>query len=109
MLEKKYRLPSSIKLHNPRKIFGTFFHLLAKENMLTYNRFGIVVGKKIDTRAVVRNRLKRVLREIVYGYTKQRQGKDILFIVTKNFFDVPTERVRKIVKVALKDLRIETI
>ena len=37
--------------------------LLAKPNNLPHNRIGLVISKKVSKKAVVRNRLKRVLRE----------------------------------------------
>ncbi len=104
MLAKQYRLPASTRLQNPQSTSTPFFRIAVKENTLGYNRFGFVVSKKIDKSAVVRNRLKRVLREIAGQYITLGKGKDVLFMVTKNFFDVPTQEVSEIVIGAFKNL-----
>ena len=49
------------------------------------SRFGFVISKKIDKRAVVRNRIKRLLREVVReNLEKIPDGFDIVFIVRPN-------------------------
>lgn len=42
-----------------------FLFLKAKKNNLKTSRFGFVVGKKVSNKAVVRNQIKRRLREAV--------------------------------------------
>ena len=107
MLAKQYRLLASTRLSNPQNISTPFFRIAVKENTLGHNRFGFVVSKKIDKRAVVRNRLKRVLREIAGQYVRGEKGQDVLFIVTKNFFTVPTQEVHEVIVDAFKNLHIQ--
>lgn len=97
MLPKIYRLPTTIKLDNPKHVATPFFRISIQENTLGHNRFGFVVSKKIDSRAVVRNRLKRVLREAVKDVTQAGKGTDILFIVTKTFLEEKSENIFTIV------------
>lgn len=52
--------------------------LKAMQNNLTFNRFGLSVSKRVG-KAVVRNHLKRQLREILRQLTFQ-QGWDIVYI-----------------------------
>jgi ribonuclease P protein component len=40
-----------------------YFRVLASPNGLTYSRLGLAVSRKVDRRAVGRNRIKRVVRE----------------------------------------------
>lgn len=42
---------------------GDFLQLYAKPNEFTFSRLGLIVAKRIERRAVRRNRVKRVLRE----------------------------------------------
>jgi ribonuclease P protein component len=57
---------------------GALIVLKALPNDLEWNRYGIVAGKRVG-KAVVRNRVKRQLREVVRS-TPTRQGWDIVLI-----------------------------
>lgn len=82
MFKRKFRLPKGIKFNNSRLISTPLFTLKIKENGLLFNRFGTVVSKKIDKRAVVRNRMKRLISSCARELNKELiQGYDILFIV----------------------------
>ena len=63
-----------------------FFSLLYKKNTLSHNRYGLIIAKKIDRRAVVRNKLKRIIASSLQGIDPVLpQGYDMLIIVKKNF------------------------
>lgn len=47
-------------------------------------RLGITVSTKIDKRAVVRNRIKRLIREVFRKNQRSFQGFDIVVIARKN-------------------------
>lgn len=84
MFKKENRLVPGIKFNNSRLIAVPQFILKQKENGLDLNRFGIVVSKKIDKRAVGRNNLKRFFRTTLMKlYGKMSTGHDILIIVKK--------------------------
>lgn len=81
MLAKKYRLSAEKDIN---RFFGLSFkkangqsasskNLLIKTlpNQLGHSRFGFIVNLKVDKRAVVRNLLKRRLREIVKKQLKK--------------------------------------
>ncbi|MBU1127025.1 MAG: ribonuclease P protein component [Patescibacteria group bacterium] len=88
MLSKKNRFPL-------KKDFTAFktkaalyqspiFGLLVLENKEDVLRFGFIVSKKIDKRAVVRNRIKRVLSEAVFlNLGKIKHGYDFVFLAKK--------------------------
>ncbi len=69
---------------NGRKWVGNYLLLIFVENNLPCSRIGIVVSKKVG-RAVVRNKIKRRLREIVrLNIDKIPSGYDIVVISKKS-------------------------
>lgn len=98
MIPRLNRLPSthlasSVTCNTP------YFTMKATRNGLSYHRFAFVVSKKIDKRAVGRNRMKRVLREHAYSLTlPYPEGMDILFIVRKFFLTIPGATIQADVK-----------
>lgn len=70
VLPRKYRLTSDYDFRRVRRL-GRVYHTpyfsinIAKAKNPGDLRFGFIVSKKIDKRAVVRNRIARLLREMV--------------------------------------------
>ena len=55
------------------------------KNNLSISRFGFIISKKIAKKAVIRNKLKRRLREIIRKDISQlKGGYDIVIITKKN-------------------------
>lgn len=104
MLAKSYRLPHSVSFSNTKSFFTPFFRILVKENTLSHNRFGFVVSKKIDKRAVVRNRIRRILQEAVRQNLTQGSGKDMLFVVRQSFIEEKTTEIFSMVQSALEKI-----
>jgi ribonuclease P protein component len=96
MLPKKHRLPgpvfsqlkSSGKIR-PFKDFG----LVYLPNKLTLVRFGLIVSKKIDKRAVIRNRLKRVFREVIRKNLDKFKPGDYLFLVKRSALGIDSKHL----------------
>jgi len=66
---------------HPLKFTDTYFSVLAMPNPLGYARLGLVVSKKrVDRRAVQRNRLKRIIRESFRLQGLWAAGADIVVI-----------------------------
>lgn len=69
MLAKQYRLKKNkefdLVFQKGKYIGGSLFFLLFKENKLSDNRFGFVIGKKISKKATVRNKIRRRISEII--------------------------------------------
>lgn len=102
MIPRLNRLPSTSILSGVTAA-SPYFILKATRNTLSYHRFAFVVSKRIDKRAVVRNRLKRILREIAYvSSLPYPLGMDILFIVKKNFSQVDNVRMQEEVKKSIE-------
>ena len=84
MFKKENRLVPGIRFNDSRFIASPQFTLKEKKNGLNVNRFGIVVSKKIDKRAVGRNEIKRFIRTAIMNLDrKMNTGHDILIIVRK--------------------------
>lgn len=103
MFNRQNRLPRGIGFYNSRNFPTTLFVLKVKENGLIVNRFGIVVSKKIDKRAVVRNRIKRMLRQILVDLNKEMTiGHDMLFIVRIGIINKNNDQTKIIIRQILE-------
>jgi ribonuclease P protein component len=75
MLKKAYRINKNWEFQNIyRKGQGfssQFFNINLIPNKFDFNRFGIVVSKKVARKAVDRNHLKRQVRDIVNELNKK--------------------------------------
>lgn len=92
MFKKENRLVSGVRFNNSHIATNPQFILKEKKNELTVNRFGIIVSKKIDKRAVIRNRIKRFFRTTLMNlYGSMDVGHDILFIVKKEILNKTEE------------------
>ena len=105
MLQRSFRLPASTRLLRPKTTFTPYFAVKIAPNDFGFNRYGFVVSKKIDKRAVYRNRLKRRFRAGVELIQKEvPQGYDVLFILKKEAVEQITESLHKEVKKILSAL-----
>ncbi len=85
MLAKPYRLTKDKDFERlareGRAVYGGELMLKWRLNNLKQSRFGFVVSKKVDKRAVVRNKIKRRLRAIVReNLSKIRPGYDVMIL-----------------------------
>lgn len=84
MFQKKFRLSAVTRLSPSTTFFSPFFVCKFGQNHLENNRYGFVVSKKVDKRAVRRNSVKRRLRaQVELFHKKMPQGYDFLFILKK--------------------------
>jgi ribonuclease P protein component len=84
MLRREFRIPRGIRFNNSRLTANPLFTLKVNENGLSFNRFAIIVSKKVDKRAVIRNRIRRLISSCLEEvYNKLQQGKDTIFIVKR--------------------------
>lgn len=90
MLPKSYRLPHSIRLVRSKTFNHPLFLLKYTTSTNETPRFGVVISKKIDKRAVKRNRMRRLLHTFIQdNLSLFPPGYDYLFIVTRLFEEQP--------------------
>ena len=88
MFKKEFRLPKNVKFNKENQFFSNFFSIKVDDNKKDFNRFGIIVSKKIDSRAVIRNKIKREIRRCIEENEKNvPAGKDMLIIVRPGIKD----------------------
>lgn len=84
MLKRRFRIPRGIRINNNRLLSSPFFLLKIKKNGLLFNRFAVIVSKKIDKRATVRNKIRRIINTCIQEMRGNLiQGQDMLIIVKK--------------------------
>ncbi len=94
MFKKGQRLPKGIRFTKENQISSNFFLIKIAENKNDSKRFGIIVSKRVDKRAVVRNKIKRQIRRCIEENEKLVQsGRDMLIIVRPNIKDTQTEEI----------------
>ncbi len=102
MLKKQYRLPASQKLQQAKFFKTPTFTLKISGNNLEQNRFGFIVKKTVDKRAVVRNRVKRVFRSCIEEMLENiKKGQDMLFVLEKGIIDRKRDLVFKDIQTLL--------
>ncbi len=69
------------------------------QNTRGFQRFSVVVSKKIDKRAVVRNRIRRRVYEAIRLYKKEQNfniPKDFIFVIyNKDYTNCPFQDIQK--------------
>jgi len=98
MLKRENRL-GEISLKKPRLISSKLFNIKFSKNGQEINRFAFVVSKRIDKRATVRNRIRRVTRscvEEIFGDIKN--GHDFIFYLKEESIGVPREEISQTIK-----------
>jgi ribonuclease P protein component len=107
MFKRENRLVPGIKFNNSFLLATPQFVLKEKVNNLNINRFGIVVSKKIDKKAVGRNKIKRFFRTVILNLeNKMNQGHDILLIIKKGIIGKTKEENILTVKQALTKAKL---
>ena len=104
MLAKKFRLPTTVRFQNARVIHSTLFTVRYISNNLPNNRYGFIAGKKIDKRAVVRNRIKRRARSVVEKENSTNQGYDVLLLLKPSIKEIPFEVISQEIRSILQKL-----
>ena len=110
MLAKANRLTKRTDFENLRqngKFLTTpyFSFSFIKRETDTPSRFGFVVSKKISKSAVVRNKVKRTLREIVRKNINSVKGSwDAAFLVKSKILNEETGKIEIEVKKCLENL-----
>ena len=109
MIPRKFRLTGRRDIEKIKKtgnmIQSASFALiwLSSGNESINPRFGIIVSKKISTKATVRNKVKRSLRYILMQLVPQiKRGYDLMFLTKKNILDLDMQILKKEMETLLK-------
>ncbi|HJZ18618.1 MAG: Ribonuclease P protein component [Candidatus Levybacteria bacterium GW2011_GWA2_36_13] len=95
MLKKKNRL-SNPRINSINSFATKHFILKMGYNDLGKLRVAINVSKKIDKKAVVRNKIKRTLADLLYDRVKKlKKGLDLVFIAKKEMLHSNKEEIKK--------------
>lgn len=81
MLKRQFRLRAKGKIHFETTVVSPFFLLRIKHNGRQYNRYGFTISKRVDKKAVVRNRIKRIMSTCIQEIKSLQTGFDVLFTV----------------------------
>jgi len=104
MLKKQNRLKKKKdfeKVFKEGKSFKNDFLIVKiNENSLKFPRFGFVVSKKVSGKSVVRNKIKRRLRELVKEKVRKIEDKsiDCIFIALPKSKNRDFEEIGKVVE-----------
>jgi len=100
MLKKTYRLKRQKEFkalfQKKQLVKEGFLILKMAPNNKKESRFGVVVSQKVSKKAVVRNKIKRQIRAIIFrNLQKIKKGYDLVFIVLpgfekNNFYEMAT-------------------
>ena len=89
-MSNSYTFPRTARLITPEDFKQVFkkskkfhfkeFTVYCHRHGLDYSRLGLAVSKKVDKRAVIRNKIKRVIRESFRIHREQLTGWDIVVV-----------------------------
>ncbi len=92
MLKRIYRLPTHAVLLKKKTITTPYFSAVFAKNNLSHNRLAFIVSKKVDQKAVVRNRIRRQFRSCIeVSFDTLPKGYDLRFFLKKQAVNVPRE------------------
>jgi len=111
MLKKKFRVKhfKDFKdlLENGSYFGAKEFYIKYNSNNLDYSKISVVVPIKIDKRAVIRNRIKRQLSEIIrLMYKDIKPGFNIVLFCKNPILETKQEDMRKQVKYILENTKL---
>ncbi|MCJ7804290.1 ribonuclease P protein component [Patescibacteria group bacterium] len=113
MLPKTYRLPLKTELNRLKKdgqIFqGKFFGLLLSPGNLNNDtsRFAVIVSNKIDKRAVKRNKIRRLINEVLKSlWPKIKTGVEGVFLVKKTATEATFEEIKNEIEKLFKKAKL---
>jgi len=90
-----------------QSFYGKILGLKAVNNDLGLTRLGVLISTKVSKKAVVRNRFKRQIRDVVRAeLPKIKEGKDLVIIVFPQILDKKFEDIKFFLDAAFKRLNL---
>lgn len=105
MLPKTHRL--SFKKGIPRKVYSTPFLVFRYEKSDTGLQCAVVVGKKVDKRAVARNKIKRQINASVQEILAQNAKYRIVIYAKNKINDLTKETLKEEILKSFKIIHIQ--
>lgn len=109
MLPKENRLSKKKDFDNvfarAKTFKGDFLVVKLVENGLLASRFGFVVSKKVSTKAVARNKVKRRLRKIIEDvFVEIKKPVDVVFITLPGIQKLEFAKLQEVAENILKKI-----
>ncbi len=104
MLDRSHRF--SFRKGAPRRIFATPLFVVRYDSNNDQLHCSVVVGKKVDKRAVVRNRIKRQINEMLREILSKDLKYDLVFFIKKQINESNREIIKGTIEQALKEIHI---
>lgn len=102
MLKKVNRLSQAKKLTDTKTLNTQFAVIKISNGNDTDDKFGFIVSKKVDQRAVVRNKIKRRIRSAVEKLLPEITARrEFLFILKREAIGIKPEEFYKTLKTIL--------
>lgn len=103
MLKKKYRVRGRVFSKGSTTLNTPLFSIRIVKNNLPFSRAGFIVSKKVDKRAVMRNRVRRILSSCVEQmYDKISGGYDMRIYPKKEALNKERNVMYKTLEASLK-------
>ncbi|MBI2068694.1 MAG: ribonuclease P protein component [Candidatus Yanofskybacteria bacterium] len=98
-LNKKNRLKKKKDFEGVFKqgkaVKGNFLFVKYRKNGSGYPRIAFIVSSKVSRKAVVRNRIRRILSDISRTRLKELGPVDIILIADKKIIEAPREKIEQ--------------
>lgn len=110
MLGREFRITAAKQYNNiyknGNKIPGKYLIMYQLPNNLGFNRYGFVTSSKVG-KAVIRNRIKRQLRELIHQLDPDcQQGNDLVMIVRYHASSADYGNLERDIKGLLRKARL---
>lgn len=90
-----------------QSFYSKILGLKVVDNQLVNNRIGILINTKVSKKAVVRNKIRRQIREIIKEkLSNLKEGKDIIIIVLPPIIDREFSEIKEIIEFGLRKLKV---
>lgn len=78
-----------------RTVKNSFFFVRFAGNNLGYGHIAVVVGARVSKKAVVRNRIRRLMTEAVKLNKLEQEPVNAIIVVTRNIVEKPLEEIKR--------------
>ncbi len=107
MLAKNYKLPIRNFLLKKPKTFSRSVNFIIRmmPNVLSFGRFGVIISKKVASKATKRNQIKRIIFNFIkVNKIHLQPGRDILITVLPKADSLDKKEIEKNLKTELKKI-----